>query len=239
MKKAEIKQKSLFGKWLFIQICFLSLMILVSLGLYLYTNHHIKRQIDELHEGNILTMQTQIETTLDSVKSAVNEYSISPNVRTLLNLEPDTHGRELALLVDDIKQKNATVPGMLELIVYFKESGLFVSSAGVMDESVFVEVYSDGTGGIVQTLNDNTNNDELQTVNYARNGESVYTAMYTETVSDSIIIAALCRQNTDGEYFDWPFAGRKQSAFCRHVPFRYPVFFKRFNNKYGCHNRFV
>lgn len=191
MKEADLKQSRLFKKWLFIEICFLSLMIVVSSVLYLYANTNIRKLIDELHKENLLKAQTQIEATLQAAEASVNEYVISAETRALMRLDFDENERQAVELVDDIKKTNATIPGVQEIVIYYKEQGLFLSSAGIMDDEIFSAVYLDESDKIKQTIVDKEALDRIVFVNYARQGEDMTTGLYTKTVGENVFVTAI------------------------------------------------
>ena len=209
MKRAE-RQNSLFRKWLIIEVCFLAFMIAVSLGMYLYTNSHIMRQLNALHMDNLLRIQTETDAMLESAKAAVSKYAISPDVRALMRSDYDENEREIAALVDNIKQTNATVPGISEIVVCFPDADLLISSAGVMDSGIFAAVYSDDIKN--NMLNSQNSHQQIMPVQYARNGADIQTGMYFETVGANALIAAVLDRNQINGILESN--GQNEHSFC-------------------------
>ncbi len=191
--KPKSRSNKLFRKWLLIQFCFLAFMTAVTAGVYFYTNHHIKRQIDELYISNLERTEAEVDSVFQYAAATVNEYNIQPRVRMLSGLDLSDSERDVARLIDDIKQTNSTAKGISEIIIYFKNQDVFISSAGVMDRKIFCDVYSSSTGderiSIIDAISDETLADTIVPVNNGRNGTN--TAIYSEEAVDNIFISAV------------------------------------------------
>ena len=136
------KNNKLFRTWLIIELCFFAFMTAVTTSVYFYTNHHIIQQLDALHMSSLKRMEAEVSAIFDSGIATVNEYMMQPKIRTLAGADLSANERDVASLIDDIKQTNSAVKGVSEIIIYFKNEDVFVSSAGVMDQNIFNEVYS-------------------------------------------------------------------------------------------------
>lgn len=187
------KGNSLFRRWLILQIGFLFFMTAAAVGVYFYTNHHIERQLDELHLSNLKQTEAEVNAAFASVAATVDEYIITPRIRTLAGEDLRLSERDIAGLVDDIKQTNSTAKGVSEIIVYFKNDNIFVSSAGVMNKDIFNEVYSYADENHDKHIIDLIRNeDAIGKVNPVYNGRnSTETAIYIKKFGNDIIICAI------------------------------------------------
>ncbi len=191
--KPKSKSNKLFRKWLLLQFCFLAFMTAVTAGIYFYTNHHIKKQLDELYLSNLKRTEAEVNSIFDYVSATVNEYIIQPRVRTLSGLDLRDSERDVARLIDDIKQTNSTAKGVSEIIIYFKNQDIFISSAGVMDRNIFSEVYSssleDERISIIEAISDGSLVGKIVPVYNGRNGTN--TAAYTEEAVNNLFVSAV------------------------------------------------
>lgn len=190
------KGKSLFHRWLIVQIGFLAFMTTVTLGIYFYSNHHIKKQLDELHFSNLKQTEAEVNAAFASVAATVDEYIITPTIRILPSIDLKASQRDIAGLVDDIKQTNSTANGVSEIIVYFKNDNMFVSSAGVMDMDIFYEVYSYSNEKFEDHItNVLINDDAIGKIKPVYNGRNnMKTAIYVnKTVNDILVCAIIDR----------------------------------------------
>lgn len=190
------KSNSLFHRWLIVQIGFLAFMTAVTLGIYFYSNHHIKRQLDELHLSNLKKTEAEVNAAFASVAATVDEYIITPTIRTLASIDLKSNQRDIAGLVDDIKQTNSTAKGVSEIIVYFKNDGIFVSSAGVMNKDIFSEVYSYSDEKINEHITNIVDDkDAIGKTKPVYNGRNnINTAIYiNKTVNDIFVCAVIDR----------------------------------------------
>ena len=140
--KNDRSNHKLFHTWLLIQLCFMVFMAAGTVGVYLNSNRHIRNQLDSLYISSLKRTQAEITSMLDTASATVNEYAIQPKVRTLAGADMTTVERGIAGLIDDIKQTNATVKGISEIILYFDNGERYISSSGVMDKQIFNEVYA-------------------------------------------------------------------------------------------------
>ena len=191
--KHKSKNNKLFRKWLIIQFCFLVFMSAVTAVVYLYTNHHIKKQLNELYISNLKKTEVEVNSIFDYAAATVNEYIIQPRVRTLAGLDLSENERDVARLIDDIKQTNSTAKGISEIIIYIKNQDIFISSAGVMDRNIFSEVYSSISGdervSIVEAISDVSPVDRIIPVSNGRNGTN--TVIYTEEAVNNLFVSAV------------------------------------------------
>ena len=192
--KHKPKSNKLFRTWLLIQFCFLAFMALVTVTVYFYTNYHIKKQLDELYISNLKRTEAEGSAVFDSAAAAVNEYIIQPRVRTLAGADLSASERDVARLVDDIKQTNSTVKSVSEIIIYFKNEGMFISSSGVMNENIFIEVYPSSASeekskSIINAITNEELIGRVVPVYYGRNDAD--TAIYTEKSVEDIYVSAI------------------------------------------------
>ncbi len=191
--KPKSTSNKLFRKWLLIQFCFLAFMTAVTAGVYFYTNHHIKKQLDELYLSNLKRTEAEVNSVFDYAAATVNEYIIQPRVRTLAGLGLSDSERDVARLIDDIKQTNSTAKGISEIIIYFKNQDVFISSAGVMDRNIFSDVYSSTSGderiSIVEAISDESLVDRILPVSNGRIGTN--TVIYTEEAVNNLFVSAV------------------------------------------------
>jgi len=216
--KPKSRSNKLFRKWLLIQFCFLAFMTAVTAGVYFYTNYHIQKQIDELYISNLERTEAEVNSVFQYAVATVNEYIIQPRVRTLSGLDLSNSERDVATLIDDIKQTNSTAKGISEIIVYFKNQDVFISSAGVMDRNIFGEVYSSSAGderiSIIDAMLDKELAGKIVPVYNGRNGtntiiynEEAVNNIFVSAVIDSVQIEDILNTNLQSE----------QNAFCLFV----------------------
>ena len=196
------QSNKLFRTWLFVQLCFFAFMFAVTIGIYFYTSYHIKQQLDALYMSGMKRTAAEVSAMFDSAVAAVNEYTMQPRLRTLAGVDLSTSEREVARLIDDIKQTNSAANGVSEIIIFFGNEGVFVSSAGVMDKDIFHEVYPDVTGkgpakSIMDAILDDGLLGKMAPVYNGRNDTD--TAIFTEKSVNDIYVSAVidCTQIED------------------------------------------
>ena len=192
--RIKTKRNKLFRTWLLIQLCFLAFMTAVTTGVYFYTNHHIKQQLDALHMSSLERTEAEVGAVLDSAIAAANEYTMQPRVRTLSGADLSANERDVTGLVDDIKQTNSVAKGVSEVIIYFRNEDVFVTSAGVMDKDIFNEVYPNATGegsaySILDSILDDTATGKIVPVYNGRSDTD--TAIYTENSVNDIYVSVV------------------------------------------------
>ncbi len=186
MRNSENRNR-LFRRWLLVEMCFLAFMTFISMGVYLYADHHIKNQLDELHASNVKQAGAEVAACLAAARSEVDEYITSPAVRTLAAMGVAAGQRELAGLTDDIKQTNSASDAVAEIIVYLKSDDVFISSAGVMDSVLYGELY-DG-GSLKTTVGAPESYSRFVPVWYGRGGYD--TAVYTRQLLNRTFVCAV------------------------------------------------
>ena len=177
----------LFRRWLLIEMCFLAFMTIISLSIYLYADHHIKNQLDALHQGGAERTGAETAAALDAARTAADEYILNPSVRALAATGLAAGQRELAGLVDNIKQTNAASDAVAEIIVYLENDDVFISSAGVLDSVLYGELY-DG-GSLRNCVGDPGGYGRFQPLYYGRGGYE--TAVYTRQFIDGAFVFAV------------------------------------------------
>ena len=203
MKNNDSRNR-LFRRWLLIEMCFLAFMTIISTGVYLYADHHIKHQLDELHLSALDRTAAEVTAVLDGAQSAADEYFLNPTVRMLAATGISSGQRELAELTDAIKQTNSASDAVAEIIIYLKDDDVFISSAGVLDSVLFSELY-DG-GDLIERIATPDAAGRFSPVYYGRGGYD--TAVYAHpllgggyicAVIDSSRIEQILSDNLQGE----------------------------------------
>ena len=191
--KSRPKNK-LFRTWLLIQFCFFIFMAAVTAGIYFYTNYHIKNQMDELYISDLERTEAEVDALFESVVATAHEYVMHPRVRALAGADLNASERDLARLVNDIKQTNSAAKGVLEIVIYFSRENVFISSAGVMDDDIFNKVYAPPEDGAADNAMMSVITDEAQAgrVVPVYNGRNdTDTAVFTEKAADDIFVSAI------------------------------------------------
>ena len=192
--KNKSKSNKLFRTWLIIQLCFFAFMTAVTMGVYFYTNQRIKQHLDALHMSSLKRTEAEVSAVFDSAIAMVNEYIMQPRVRTLSGADLSANERDVARLVNDIKQTNSAAKGVSEIIIYFSDANVLISSAGVMDEDIFNEVYSNSTGvGSVDSIMNSILDDSLigKIVPVYNGRNDTDTAIYTENSVNGIYVSVV------------------------------------------------
>ena len=195
------KKLSLFKKWLLIEVIFFVIILFVTIGIFLYSGHHIKEQLQNQHINNLSITKTQIEGIFNSGKYTASKYSIHPKVRVLLQSDYSELKREYSELVDDIKQTNASEDGISEVIIYLKTPDIYISSAGIMDSQVFNQVYSSGEyreNNIENIDAENFSTSEIIPIFYGISQNEIYTGMLIKEISEDSFVYVIF----DAEYIN-------------------------------------
>ncbi len=192
MNKA-IRNK-LFRRWLIFQLVFFTILMCVAFLIYIITTGEIKRQINDLYKEKLHTVSSEIDYMIKTAHAEGIKYSIDPMLKTLRQsyLEVDS-GVIKTRMIDSIKQTNSANESIREIIIYFRDIDLFLTSAGIMDGEIFELVYcGDHTKcSIADNIANEDVYNEITKVTISRElGESISTgAIYIKgTESDVIVI---------------------------------------------------
>lgn len=128
----QLKHK-LFKKWFLIQMAFLSLLVILIILLNFYASSMIEKQMMDLYDAKMNRVVSDVEKIIDMAYARGLDYAINPQLGNV-------DDRVLAGLVDEIKQSNASQDEIAEVIIFFDEDQI-VTSAGIMDISIFKDVY--------------------------------------------------------------------------------------------------
>lgn len=138
------KNSSVFKSWFFSYLIMLSLVLLVSIGLYFFAYNIIDEQGEKVNRTMLEKVQTEIDSYFTDAKSAVASMMIDSDVQKAGRSKKPFVLSDRAFLYEiykDISNMKAATKNFSHMFIYFANAGSMVSDQGHVDSELFYELY--------------------------------------------------------------------------------------------------
>ena len=142
------KNMSVFIRWFLSYLIMLSLVLIVSIGLYFFSFEVIDEQGQKMNQTMLEKVQTEMDGYFMEAKSAIVSLMLDANVRKAGMVKDSFSIQDRVLLYDifkDINNQRIAFKKFSHIYVYFLNTDSVLSDQGHMDSQLFYDLYYENT----------------------------------------------------------------------------------------------